>query len=180
MVKKEITKNEKNWKYFILFVGYNADKAGTVELESVLEDYECESLEEFLENVGIYELMVDGEWYLTNINSVFVAESPILPERLFRNQDLDKGTTYDEDIEFEEAYFEIPDEGLAYVQHNEYLMNAFVVKVDSYEEFDISKLYITNAGGTIIYDGNEYNAIECDGDDNGDVEIYIDGEYQEC
>ena len=55
-------------------------------------------------------------------------------------------------------------------------MNAFVVKANTSEEFDIYELSVTNAGNTLIYKGKEYNVAASDGDDNGSVTFYLNGE----
>ena len=44
------------------------------------------------------------------------------------------------------------------------------------EVFDPSKLIISNAGGTIEYDGNEYNDIEDCGGEEEPREFFLNGE----
>jgi hypothetical protein len=142
-----------------------------------LDYYEYDSFEEFLEEEGESEILNDGDWYLTRINSVYVAESSKKHERLFGNPELNDGETYeDEEYSYEECEFEIPKEGYAFIQENNNLMNAFVVKANTSEEFDIYELSVTNAGNTLIYKGKEYNVAASDGDDNGSVTFYLNGE----
>ena len=164
-------------KYFNIFVHYDAIKAGTFDIEEILDYYEYESFEEFLEEEGESEILNDGDWYLTRINSVYVAESSKKHERLFGNPELNDGETYeDEEYSYEECEYEIPKEGYAFIQKNNNLMNAFVVKANTSEEFDIYELSVTNAGNTLIYKGKEYNVAASDGDDNGNVTFYLNGE----
>ena len=167
-------------KYLHIFVANDATKAGTVNLDSLLEEYE--SVEAFVEECGAEAIMdyyeEDG-WYLDNVSSVYVAET----KTMCSPDDVpDDGTTYEEEweIDFSAEEFEIPEEGVSFVQHNYGLMSIFCLEVEDDEEFRIESLQIIDGGNRIVYDGNEYDCVSQDGDDDGEVEIYVDGELLEC
>lgn len=61
------------------------------------------------------------------------------------------GTTYEEEweIDFSAEEFEVPEEGVAFVQHNYGLMSRFCLEVHDDEEFSIESLQIIDGGNTI-------------------------------
>lgn len=122
----------------------------------------------------------DG-WYLDNVSSVYVAETKTMPQ-YFPDDVPNDGTTYEEEweIDFSAEEFEVPEEGVAFVQHNYDLMSRFCLEVNDDEQFSIEPLQIIDGGNTIIYKGDKYSCAGQDGDDNGEVEIYVDGELLEC
>ena len=120
-------------------------------------------------------------WQLDNVSSVYVAETKTMPQ-YFPDDVPNDGTTYEEEqeIDFSAEEFEVPEEGVAFVQHNYGLMSRFCLEVNDDEEFSIESLQIIDGGNTIVYKGDEYSCAGQDGDDNGEVEIYVDGELLEC
>ena len=150
-------------KYFHISVAYDATKAGTVDMNSLLEDYK--SIEELVENEGV--------------EGVYVTETESMPKN--SESELPEGIIYDEGIDYPKNDFKVPEKGVVFVQRNYGLVTKFRLEVDDEEEFDISSLHIVGSGDeSIIYKDVEYSFVGLDGDDNGEIEIYVDGELLEC
>lgn len=167
-------------KYFHISVAYDATKAGTVDMNSLLEDYK--SIEELVEEEGVegvFDYIEEYGWYMNNVRSVYVTETESMPKD--SESELPEGIIYDEGIDYPKNDFKVPEKGVVFVQRNYGLVTKFRLEVDDEEEFDISSLHIVGSGDeSIIYKDVEYSFVGLDGDDNGEIEIYIDGELLEC
>ena len=167
-------------KYFAIRILVDVTRIGRIDVDQCLEDNEdYDSIEEYIENEGIYELSdyeASSELKLSNVHSIAVAEYDDKPESVLSREVGDDYEEYYSGYECKIESCDLENEGLEFTDNITYWTRGFIVPVAKSEVFDPSKLIISNAGGTIEYDGNEYNDIEDCGGEEEPREFFLNGE----
>lgn len=155
---------------------------GEIDTEYLLEENEdYESIEDYIESEGVYDLVNyenDHTWKLINVHPIYVAEYDEEPENPYGDDD--GFVQYDSDFGYEIDPISIDNGGLTYIQRNEYLGYAFVVKVSKSHTFTPGNMRIMDGGASIEYNGVKYDSASVCGDDNGEYEFYLNGELASC
>lgn len=170
------TKDES--KFINVFVHFQMRRAGIVDVDSLLDSYGYDSLDQLIgeEGEGFVMSECDYKCYLTSVDSVYVVETASRPEYFGRNLELEGGREYDDGYDCDNSEeFELPETGVAFIQDNEGLINVYSLEMDAAEEFDIQNLCV-NSVDTILYKGMEYQSECALGDDDGEICFYEDGE----
>jgi hypothetical protein len=167
-------------KYFAIRILVDVTRVGRIDVDQCLEDNEdYDSIEEYIENEGIYELSDyedSSELKLSNVHSIAVAEYDVKPESVLSREFGDDYEEYYSGYECKIESCDLENEGLEFTDNITYWTRGFIVPVAKSEGFDPSKLIISNAGGTIEYDGKEYDDIEDCGGEEEPREFFLNGE----